>query len=180
MTAGDIYTIAGDGHGGLGGDGGPATKAGLLLSTGAGLAVDGRGNLMVTEEVSVRMVAAKTGTFYGMTMTKGDIYTIARAPRPGGGVLTVATDPANNVIFGEATLEQATLVKVLAARTGRFYGHQMTANRTYTVAGGGQPVLGDVGPATAVALAGVQCLAIGRGGFLIAEISAGRVREVSR
>jgi hypothetical protein len=31
-----------------------------LLSTGAGLAVDGRGNLMVTEEVSVRMVAAKS------------------------------------------------------------------------------------------------------------------------
>ena len=179
MTAGDIYTIAGDGHGGLGGDGGPATKAGLVLSPGAGLAVDGRGNLMVTEEVSVRMVAAKTGTFYGKKMTKGNIYTIARAPGPGF-VLTVATDPANNVIFGEATLEQATLVKVLAARSGRFYGHQMTANHIYTAAGGGRPVLGDGGPATAVALAGVQCLAVGRGGFLIAEISAGRVREVSR
>src|SRR5258706_5313036 len=110
MTAGDIYTIAGDGHGGLGGDGGPATKAGLVLSPGAGLAVDGRGNLMVTEEVSVRMVAAKTGTFYGKKMTKGNIYTIARAPGPGF-VLTVATDPPNNVIFVEATLQQATLVK---------------------------------------------------------------------
>ena len=175
MTAGDIYTIAGGGRHGLSGDGGPATKAGLVLSLGAGLAVDGRGNLMVTEAVSIRMVAAKNGTFYGKKRIKGDIYTIARDHGPGAGVLTVATDPANNVIFGEDNL-----VRVLAARSGRFYGHQMTANHTYTVAGGGLPVLGDGGPATAVALAGVQCLAAGRGGFLIAEIGAGRVREVSR
>ena len=180
MTAGDIYTIAGSGKAGLGGDGGPATKAGLVLTPGAGLAVDGRGNLMVTEEVSVRMVAAESGTFYGKKMTSGDIYTIARARKPGHGfVLTVTTDPANNVIFGEGALE-ATLVRVLAARSGRFYGHQMTANHTYTVAGGGRHVLGDRGPATAVALAGVRCLAAGRGGFLIAEIRSGRIREVSR
>jgi len=43
MTAGDIYTIAGSGKAGLGGDGGPAAKAGLVLTPGAGLAVDCRG-----------------------------------------------------------------------------------------------------------------------------------------
>ena len=102
-----------------------------MLTTGAALAVDGRGNVMVPEEVSLRIVAAKTATFYGQKMTKGHIYTIARE-RQFREMLTVANDPADIVIFGKGAL-----VKVLAARSGRFYGHKMTANHTYTVAGGG-------------------------------------------
>ena len=47
MTAGDIYTVAGNGTPGLSGDGGPATGAGL--SSPGGLAVDGSGNLVITD-----------------------------------------------------------------------------------------------------------------------------------
>ena len=77
MTAGDIYTVAGDGTGGFSGDGGPATSAELDYP--AGVAVDGAGNLVIADTGNnrVRVVAASTGTFYGQAMTAGDIYTVA-------------------------------------------------------------------------------------------------------
>jgi hypothetical protein len=77
MTAGDIYTIAGNGVGVFSGDGGPATAA--ELSDPHSTAVDAGGNLLITDTLNnrVRVVAATTGTFYGQPMTAGDIYTIA-------------------------------------------------------------------------------------------------------
>ena len=47
MTAGDIYTIAGNGAAGLSGDGGPATSA--ALAGPASIAVDGGGNLLIAD-----------------------------------------------------------------------------------------------------------------------------------
>ena len=93
MTAGDIYTVAGDGTAGFSGDGGPATKAGL--DEPEGIRVDRAGNLVIadTDSNRIRVVAAASGTFYGQPMTAGDIYTVAgggavlgdggRRPRPG-------------------------------------------------------------------------------------------------
>ena len=77
MTAGDVYTVAGDGTLGFSGDGGPATKAGI--GSPDGLAADAAGNLVVSDGFNdrVRVVAVKSGTFYGQAMTAGDIYTVA-------------------------------------------------------------------------------------------------------
>ena len=77
MTAGDIYTVAGDGTAGFSGDGGPATSA--ELHSPEGVAVDAAGNLVIADTGNnrVRVVAASTGTFYGQAMTAGDIYTVA-------------------------------------------------------------------------------------------------------
>ena len=77
MTAGDIYTIAGDGIRGYFGDGGPAPDASLDFP--GGVAVDGTGNVAIADlgNNRVRVVAAKTGTFYGVAMTAGNIYSIA-------------------------------------------------------------------------------------------------------
>ncbi len=77
MTAGDIYTIAGNGTQGFSGDGGPATAARLYAPR--GLALDSAGNLVFADNGNnrVRVVAASTGTFYGQAMTAGDIYTVA-------------------------------------------------------------------------------------------------------
>ena len=77
MTAGDIYTVAGDGHAGS-----PATAARPPAPSSHGpdgVAVDGAGNLVIadTGNSRVRVVAASTGTFYGQAMTAGDIYTVA-------------------------------------------------------------------------------------------------------
>ena len=81
MTAGDIYTVAGGATGGLG-DGGPATAA--ELDGPISVAVDGHGNLVIGDEgqpdgseARIRVAAAATGTFYGIPMTAGDIYTVA-------------------------------------------------------------------------------------------------------
>ena len=77
MEAGDVYTLAGDGNRGFAGDGGPAASA--ELSFPAGITVDPSGNVIFADSANsvVRVVAAATGTFYGQSMTTGDIYTIA-------------------------------------------------------------------------------------------------------
>ena len=77
MTAGDIYTIAGDGTAGYSGDGGAATSAQLNIP--ARVAVDASGNVLIADVTNnrIRAVAVTTGTFYGIAMTAGDIYTIA-------------------------------------------------------------------------------------------------------
>ena len=58
MTAGDIYTVAGNGSPGFSGDGGPATTA--KLDSPQDVAVDGAGNLVIADAANnrVRVVAA--------------------------------------------------------------------------------------------------------------------------
>ena len=65
MTAGDIYTVAGNGTYGFSGDGGPATSA-ELASPGQ-TAVDGAGNLVIADSGNdrVRVVAASTAPSTG-------------------------------------------------------------------------------------------------------------------
>ncbi len=117
-TAGDVYTIAGNGQTRFSGDGGPAPKA--QISAPADIALGGQGSLMIadTGHNRVRMVAAKTGTFYGHPMTAGDIYTIAGTGAAGfggdGGPATAARlnrptgvglDHAGNVLISDSYSE---------------------------------------------------------------------------
>ena len=155
MTAGHIYQVAGNGQTGSGddgsGDGGPATAASLEL---AGSAVpDGAGNLVIGDGTRVRVVAARTGRFYGQQMTAGDIYGIAgtgQAGYSGDGwpagraqvaPATVGLDAAGNVLLADGPR-----VRVVAARSGSFYGRPMTAGDIYTVAGNGTDFSGGGGP----------------------------------
>jgi hypothetical protein len=84
MTIGHIYTVAGTGGMGLSGDGGPATSAEFDLPT--GVAVTAAGNLVIgdTGNCRVRMVAERTGSFYGQAMTAGDIYPVAGDSKASG------------------------------------------------------------------------------------------------
>ncbi len=72
MTAGVIYTVAGNGTAGFSGDGGPATSAELISPS--AVTVDSAGNLLITglndpsatilpDDLGARVVAASTGTF---------------------------------------------------------------------------------------------------------------------
>ena len=188
MTAGDIYTVAGDGVAGFSGDGGPATKAELQCST---LAVDPAGNLVIGDFGRIRVVAASTGTFYGQAMTAGDIYTIAGQGVFGfsgdGGpalhaLLTsaggIAFDATGNLVFTDFGNLR---VRVIAEKTGTFYGQAMTADDIYTVAGDGtRGFAGDGGPATSAEFASPDGLAIdGAGNLVIADASNNRVRVVA-
>ena len=191
MTAGDIYTIAGTGTEGFGGDGGPATAAKVALPL--SVTVDGAGNVVIADWFNnrVRVVAAGTGTFYGQAMTAGDIYTIAGNGTQGfsgdGGPATAARlyaprgpalDSAGNLVFADNGNNR---VRVVAASTGTFYGQAMTAGDIYTVAGNGAMGLsGDGGPAVAAALASPVSIAVdGGGNLLIADAANNRVREVT-
>src|SRR5260221_5951269 len=77
MTANDIYTVVGSGNRGFSGDGGRATKAQINLPE--AVASDRAGNMLIADTGNnrVRVVAVRTGRFYGRAMTANHIYTIA-------------------------------------------------------------------------------------------------------
>jgi len=190
MTAGDIYTIAGNGTQGYSGDGGPATSAQLGFPT--GVAVDSAGNVVINDfgNNAVRVVAASTGAFYGVPMTARDIYTLAGDGHPGfsgdGGPAAgsqldepngAAVDSAGNVVIADGSNNR---VRVVAATPGTFYGVAMTAGDIYTVAGNGTGGLyGDGGPGTSAELSLPSSVAADRGNLVIADALNERVRLLS-
>ncbi len=163
MTKGDIYTIAGTGTGGYSGDSGAATSAELADPN--GVAVDASGNLLIADEGNerIRVVAASSATFYGQSMTKGDIYTIAGTGAygySGDSVAAtsaelyepygVAVDTSGNVLIADTNNNR---VRVVATSSGTFYGQSMVKGDIYTIAGtGGEGSSGDGGPATSAEL----------------------------
>lgn len=193
MTANDIYTVAGGNGFGASGDGGPATAA--QLSRPSAVALDKKGNLAIADAGSntVRMVAAATGTFYGVAMTAGDIYTIAGAGGAGyagdGGPASSATfnfpdglvfdGPGNLVIVDSSN----NALRVLANHSANFYGVSMTAGDVYTVAGGGPSAggfAGDGGAATAAKLNLPNGVTVdGAGDLLVGDSLNNRVRAVA-
>jgi hypothetical protein len=191
MTAGDIYTVAGDGTRGFSGDGGRATSA-ELDSPDRGVA-DAHGNLVIADTVNnrIRVVAEHTGTFYRRAMTAGRIYTVAGDGTYGfsgdGGPATsaalaspasAAVDAAGNVLIADGGNFR---VRVVAEHTGTFYGQAMTAGDIYTVAGDGDiGYTGDGGPATSTGLwFPLDAEAGPAGQLLIADSGDNRVRSVT-
>jgi hypothetical protein len=191
MTAGDVYTIAGNGTAGFTGDGGPAVSAELSMPS--AVTVDAAGNVIVADfdNWRVRVVAAATGTFYGRPMTAGDIYTIAGNGTPGfggdggpavsaglDGPLGVAVDGAGNVLIADNVNCR---VRVVAAATGTFYGRPMTAGDIYTIAGNGTPGFsGDGGPAVSAELNEPAGVAVdGAGNVVVADVHNNRARVVA-
>jgi hypothetical protein len=176
MTEGDIYTIAGNGKRALTGDGGPAAAAELRFP--GGLATDSAGNLVIadTGNLRVRVIAAKSGKFYGRTMTGGDIYAIGGNPgQPAVGTPQgVAIDSAGNVIIADGPV-----VRALAERSGRFYGQTMTAGDGYTVAGNGQVTSGNGGRAIDAQLGDPDGVAAStRGSIILSESAAAQILAV--
>jgi hypothetical protein len=191
MTRGDIYTVAGDGTPGYSGDGGPATAAEVTWPV--GVALDAHGNLIMADSINsrIRVVAATTGTFYGLAMSKGDIYTVAGDGTPGySGDDGPATAAELYIPYGVALDAQGDLfiadsanstVRVVVAQTGTFYGQAMTAGDIYTVAGTGTAgYSGDGGPGTAAQLDGPQGVTLDSdGNVLIADTGNQRIRVVA-
>jgi DNA-binding beta-propeller fold protein YncE len=114
MTAGHIYTVAGTGSFGYSGNGGPALHA--KFNHPYGVAVGGAGNLMIADWSNnrVRVLAEANGTFYGIPMTTGDIYTVAGGAIGGfagdgrrgivaelNGPTGVAVDRAGNLVIAD-------------------------------------------------------------------------------
>ena len=189
MTAGDIYTVAGGVAAGLVGDGGPATGAALSLPYGA--AVDASGNTVIADsgDNRIRVVAAATGTFYGLRMTAGDIYTAAGTGVQGfagsgqpattaklNGAEGVTVSAAGNLVVADTGNNR---IRVIAAATGTFYGLRMTAGDIYTVAGtGAAGYTGDGGRAASARLKAPAGVAADAAGNLVVADSGNNVIRV--
>ena len=143
-TAGDIYTVAGDGACcSPTGDGGAATSA--ELDNPDGLALDGSGDLFIADYAGnrVRFVCASTaacagggngGTAYGQSTLGGDIYTIAGTGTAGdtgdGGTATQAeidlaqgltVDGSGNVYIADTannSIRQVTPADIISTLAG--------------------------------------------------------------
>jgi len=151
MTVGNMYVVAGNGSeygfadcfGAYTGDAVPASRAEFACPE--GLAVDAAGNLVTADTGSfrVRVVAARTGNFYGQAMTGGDVYTVAGDgsdgdPFTGKNALAVgmmpsavAVDKSGNLIVINGSYAT---VWVVAESTGTFYGQPMMAGDIYHLA----------------------------------------------
>jgi len=190
MTVGDVYTVAGNGHAGFSGDGGPATSA--ELGRPADAAFDGSGNLVIADFANsrIRVVAARSGTFYGVAMSAGDICTLAGDGKRGfsgdsgpaidaelGDPQGVAVDNSGNVVIADTANRR---IRVVAATDGTYYGQAMIAGDIYTVAGDGSSIAsGDGGPAVSAGLTSVSVAVGPAGNLVIADSSNSRIRLVA-
>src|SRR5581483_209652 len=196
MSAGDIYTVAGDsgGSSGSSGNGGAATSA--FLSCPAGVAVDGSDDLLIADSCNSRVqeVAASSGTQWGIAMTANDVYTIAGSAGSWGfsgdgsaatgaelsNPNAVSVDSAGDLFIADM---DNNVIREIAVSTGTQWGVSMTANDIYTVAGsssGYSGSSGDGGPATSALLSSPSGVALGGSDDLyIADLYNNKVRRVS-
>jgi len=170
-----ITTVAGTGSAGFTGDGGPAAVAQLFHPR--SVALDGAGNLFITDAFNrrVRRVDAGTGVITTVAGSGGVGYEGGGFSGDGGSATEallswttgVALDGAGNLFVGD---ELNYRVRRVAAVTGVIT----------TVAGTGeQGFSGDGGLATAAQLGGVYGVALdGAGNLFIADRWNGRVRRV--
>ena len=186
MTAGDIYTVAGSASGyGSSGDGGAATSA--LLDAPIGVALDAQGNLYIADDDNNRVqeVAATTHSQWGLSMTAGDIYTVAGSASGAygssgdGGLATsslldaptgVAVDPEGDLYI---TDEGNNRVQEVAAATGDMSTVAGSASGAYGSSGDG-------GLATSALLSYPAALALdAHGDLYVSDSGNNRVQEVA-
>jgi hypothetical protein len=187
MTAGDIYTIYTRAGGAARASGNGAAVRDARSGAVPAVALDGSGGVLFTEAFQIRMIATATGTFYGIPMTAGGVYTIAGTGNRGissDGTPALsadmwpdalATDNAGNVIFYD---NSTSAIRVIPATTGIYYGVSMIADHVYSITGGTTGSLGDGGPAIQATIGAVSALAAN--GSRLAFNGDNRVRIINR
>ena len=197
MTAGDVYTVAGQGTGQTGSpnDNGQAIYSNL--DDPWSIVVDGNGDLYIADTGNNRIqeVPAASGTQWGQSMTAGDMYTIAGSSTGtagytgDGGAATSALlnypnaltmDPAGDIYISDSDNSR---VQEIAAASGTQWGQSMTVGDIYTIAGsqtGAHGSTGDGGPAASALLWGAGGLALDPAGDLyIGDGGNNRVQEIA-
>jgi uncharacterized protein (TIGR03437 family) len=164
-TAGIITTVAGNGQGVFGGDGGPATSANISLPN--DVEVDAAGNLYIADGHGRIRKVDTTGRI--TTIAGGGFQFSCGYSGPATGVTLRPTDVA---------LDAAGSVYIADAQG---CVRRLNANGSIsTVAGGGTNIPGDGGPATSAGLGTPAAIAFDSAGNLyIADSSAGRIRKVT-
>ena len=165
-TAGVISTVAG-------GVGGPARATRVALAP-CGVSF-GAGHLYIAASSVVRQVSPGTDRLTTPAGTAGDGGPLGdgrRATRASLSACGVTVDHSGNLVIADFLHQR---IRVVAARTGTFYGQAMTARDIYTVAGDGrQGFSGDGGPATNAELNFPEGVAVdAAGNLLIAAVGCG-------
>jgi len=155
--SGTITTIAGDGSKSVGGDGGPATRAGLVEPN--GVALDGRGRLYIADVADHRIRVVDLATEIIATFA-GDAK--ARHSGDGGPASSASIHGARAVEVGpDGTVwvleRQGNTLRAVDPKTGIITTRAGTGKRGYS---------GDGGPATAATFDGPKELAVGPSGDL--------------
>ncbi|MGH9169527.1 MAG: RHS repeat-associated core domain-containing protein [Acidimicrobiales bacterium] len=140
MSAGDIYTIAGNGTAGYSGNRGPAVSSELDGPT--YVAFDAAGDLYISDSGNdvARFVPVTSGTYFGRAMTADYIYTLAGGgtgqlggPATSaqlGNIQGIAVDPSGDLILADS---EADSVDMVAASTGTRYGLSVTEGDIYAI-----------------------------------------------
>ncbi len=148
MLANKVYTIAGSAP--FVGEDSPVADA--HLSGPSGVAFDASGNMSIVDGGNnvIRYVPVTSGTFFGISMTGGNIYAIAGfesgswaaysegAVALGHAITSVyqsVFDSHGNVLFIDTP--SVPVLRLLANQTGNFYGAARVAGHVYTLAGDG-------------------------------------------
>ena len=193
----DLYRLVGSSSGTSGSSGNSGAAGSALLNAPGAVAVDAAGNVYIGDSGNNRVqeVAATTHTQWGISMTAGDVYTVAGSSSGtsgssgDGGAATsallnapvgVAVDPAGNLFIADSGNNR---VQEVAASTGTRWGVSMTANDVYTVAGsssGSSGYSGDSGAATSALLNDPLGLELDTAGDLyVGDSGNNRVQEVA-
>ena len=190
MTAGDIYTVAGNSSGtsGSSGDGGAASSA--LLGAPAGVSLDPAGDIVIDDHSNneVREVTKSAGSL--VPYSANDVYTVAGDGSTGNtyggqasssgihGPEDTVSDAAGNLYI----VTDGNMVDEIPSSTGTQWGQSMTVGDVYKLAG--QPGVtghtGDGGAANSSYFDGPQGVALDAAGDLyIADSSNNRVQEIA-
>ena len=195
MTAGDIYTIAGQQAGAHGSAGDNTLGTSAYLYGVGGLALDSSGDLYIGDGGNNRVqeLAKTTHAQWGQSMTANYIYTVTGTPGGGAtgdggpasaaliaGAPSLAIDASGDLYIAD---EQNNRIQEIANVTGTQWGQSMTAGDEYTVAGNAGRASGnsgDGGPATSALMANTTSISIDpEGDLYITDNANGTVREVA-
>ena len=159
LTSGDAYIVAGTGTGGLiaqpgNNQFGNSTTAVATANpiTPTSVAFDPNGNLLIAGEYegssAIQVVAQTTGTFYGVAMTAGDLYTIADvglSGAPSGAINMgdvaapangMSVDSSGNIVVGDGGGVE--FVNEQATGSLNLYGQSIPAQSSTVIAGSSQ------------------------------------------
>jgi DNA-binding beta-propeller fold protein YncE len=193
MTEGHLYTAAGNGICGSSGDGGPSGQA-ELWDPGA-LAVGPAGEVFVADQGNrtIRVLAARTGTYLGVSLTAGQLGTVAGAGSYGayladglpalGGLSEInyptglAVDADGDLYIADGDLHD---IRFVPAAVTRLRGSPAQADDMYTAAGAvSTGTLHDETAWVQTRMIDPTGLAVGPGGRLVfSDTVANVVREL--
>ena len=156
LTSGDAYIVAGTGTAGLiaqpgNNQFGNSTTAVATANpiTPTSVAFDPNGNLLIAGEngtnSAIQVVAKTTGTFYGVAMTAGDLYTVADVGVSGAPASAInmgdvaapangmSVDPSGNIVVGDG--DGVDFVNEQATGSLTLYGQSIPAQSSAVIAG---------------------------------------------